>query len=139
MFGKKNFQNKIGFFAKIFKKREKFKDPSEGAKQPINIMFIGLDSVSRTKWVEQLPKSTEYLLKALKSNVLSGYNIVGDGTPAALIPILTGKHESELPNTLKSSRNGLHVDVAYPFIWKVFEEKLNYSTLYNEDWPDTGK
>ena len=102
-------------------------------------MFIGLDSVSRTKWVEQLPKSTEYLLKALKSNVLSGYNIVGDGTPAALIPILTGKHESELPNTLKSAKRGLYVDVAYPFIWKVFEEKLNYATLYNEDWPNSGK
>ena len=102
-------------------------------------MFIGLDSVSRIKWLKQLPKSTEYLLNTLKSSVLSGYNIFGDGTPAALIPILTGKHESELPSTLKTDSKGLNVDVAYPFIWKTMEDKLNYSTLFNEDWPNTGE
>ena len=95
-------------------------------------MFIGLDSVSRLKWVSELPKSTEYLLKTLDAKILSGYNIVGDGTPAALIPLLTGKHEFELPSTLKWNKNDIHVDVAYPFIWKEFEGKLNYATLYNE-------
>ncbi len=101
-------------------------------------MFIGLDSVSRLKWLKQLPKSTEFLIEDLKTNVLTGYNIVGDGTPAALIPILTGKHESELPITIKGQKNSVTVDQAYPFIWNDLQEKLNYATLYNEDWPFSG-
>ncbi|CAF4432209.1 unnamed protein product, partial [Rotaria magnacalcarata] len=44
-----------------------------------------------------LPKSYNYLIKDLGSIVMKGYNIVGDGTPAALLPILTGKTERELP------------------------------------------
>ncbi len=101
-------------------------------------MFIGLDSVSRIKWLKQLPKSSEFLIETLRSKVLTGYNIVGDGTPAALIPILTGKHESELPSTLKGLKNSVTVDNAYPFIWNLFQDKLNYATLYNEDWPGAG-
>jgi len=74
----------------------------------------------------------------MKASVLNGYNIVGDGTPAALIPILTSKHEQELPNVLKGTINASHVDEVYPFVWRNFERELNYATLYNEDWPKVG-
>ena len=55
-----------------------------------------------------------------------------------LIPILTGKHERELPNVLKNAVGSQFVDKAYPFVWKDFKTKLNYSTLHVEDWPDLG-
>ena len=124
-----------GFHARIFESKKVRKDPT---KSPINVIFFGLDSVSREKWLNSLPVSSKYLTKTMGANILKGYNIVGDGTPAALIPILTGFHEEELPNTLKGTPNASFCDEVYPFVWKEFEEKLNYATMYNEDWPKVG-
>ena len=62
---------------------------------------------------------------------------MGDGSPQALIPILTGKSEPELPLTLKNKKNSNYVDV-YPFIWGNFSES-GYVTQYGEDTPFIGK
>jgi hypothetical protein len=43
----------------------------------------------------KLAKTYKYFTENLKGIVLNGYNIVGDGTPQALIPIFTGKTELE--------------------------------------------
>ena len=56
----------------------------------VNILMFGFDSVSRMTWMRNLPKSHAYLTQQLGGMVLEGYNIVGDGTPQALLPILTG-------------------------------------------------
>ncbi|CAD6198672.1 unnamed protein product [Caenorhabditis auriculariae] len=61
-----------------------------------------------------------------------GYNIVGDGTPQAFIPILTAKTEVELPLTRKRYPNANYVDDVYPFIWKNFSD-AGYMTMYGED------
>jgi hypothetical protein len=124
-------------FARIFKKAKEEVSKNNN-KQPLNIFMLGLDSVSREDWLEKLPKSSQFFLNTIKSNVLSRYNIVNDGTPAALIPLLTGKHEHELPNTIKNTQNPKHVDLAYPFIWKDYENELGYATLFAEDWPEIG-
>jgi hypothetical protein len=44
------------------------------------------------------------------------YNIVGDGTPAALFPILVGKNELELPDVRKKMKKTGYVD-DMPFIF----------------------
>jgi hypothetical protein len=41
----------------------------------------------------KLAKTYKYFTENLKGIVLNGYNIVGDGTPQALIPIFPGKTE----------------------------------------------
>jgi len=108
-------------------------------KQPINVLMLGLDSVSRNLWLESLPMTSNYLLNSgLKAKVLSQYNIAGDGTPANLIPMLTGSHEHKLPNTIKFTPGSSFVDEVYPFIWKDFKSKLNYATMFGEDWPGYG-
>jgi hypothetical protein len=71
-------------FARIFKAK-KINKP---LRQPINVFLFGLDSVARETWLTYLPESSEFLIKNLSSNILNGYNIVGDGTPAALIPVI---------------------------------------------------
>lgn len=86
--------------------------------------------------MRKLPKTYEYLTKNLTGLVLKGYNIVGDGTPQALIPILTGKTELELPDTRKRKFKSDFVDV-YPFIWYEYK-KHGYMTAYNEDLPTSG-
>lgn len=102
----------------------------------LNVLIFGFDSLSRNTFIRKLPKSYKYLVEVLKGDVLKGYNIVGDGTPQALIPILTGKTELELPDTRKRKLNSTYVDV-YPFVWKDFK-KNGYVTGFLEDVPDLG-
>ena len=54
-----------------------------------------------------------------------GYNIVGDGTPAALLPILTGKTEKELPEARRGHTGANTVD-RFPWIWKKFKGKTKF-------------
>ena len=53
--------------------------------------------------------------------------------------MLTSKHENELPNAIRGSTGSENVDKVYPFVWKEFSKRLNYATLWNEDWPHLGK
>ncbi|RCN50084.1 hypothetical protein ANCCAN_03915 [Ancylostoma caninum] len=88
---------------------------------------------------------------ALLESQNAGYNIVGDGTPQAFIPILTASTEEELPLTSaccsqytsistrllcfvvrKRFRHANYVDDVYPFIWSNFSS-AGYVTLYGED------
>lgn len=54
--------------------------------------------------------------------ILFSYNIVGDGTPQALIPILTGYTELELPDTRKRMHEKAQFVDVYPLIWNTFKE-----------------
>ncbi len=97
-------------------------------------MLISYDSVSRSSWLKRLPKTNKFIFDKMKFDLLNGYNIVGDGTPAALIPIFTGQTEEELPNVLRSNPKARYVDEAYPFIWKELHDK-GYMSMYLDDWP----
>ncbi|XP_065217381.1 uncharacterized protein LOC135843428 [Planococcus citri] len=108
--------------------------PKDGLK--LNVLMFGFDSMSRMTFMRKLPKSYSKL-KSLGAIVLEGYNIIGDGTPQALIPILTGKTELEMPDTRKRmGSKASHVNV-YPFIWNDFR-KFGYVTGYMEDMPNAG-
>ncbi|KAI6187388.1 hypothetical protein M3Y98_00237900 [Aphelenchoides besseyi] len=97
----------------------------------LNVFFLGFDSLSHQAFRRSLPLTVEYLEKEMETVVLNGYNIVGDGTPQAFIPILTAQTEEELPLTRKRYPQANYVDV-YPFIWKNFSEN-GYVTGYGED------
>lgn len=114
--------------SKIIKRKRQVND--------LNVLMLGFDSLSRNAFMRKLPKSYEYLKNNLKADVLEGYNIIGDGTPQALIPLLTGYTELELPETRKRKLSAVHVD-AYPMIWKKFKE-AGYLTAFNEDQPNIG-
>uniref|UniRef100_A0A1B0ET90 Uncharacterized protein n=1 Tax=Lutzomyia longipalpis TaxID=7200 RepID=A0A1B0ET90_LUTLO len=102
----------------------------------LNVLMYGYDSLSRNAFMRKLPKSFAYLTEDLHGDVLKGYNVVGDGTPQALIPLLTGLTELELPETRKRMRNSNFVNV-YPMIWNDYQ-KEGYVTAFNEDVPDIG-
>lgn len=88
-----------------------------------NVLMFGFDSVSRMSWIRMLPKSYRYMIKE-GFIVLKGYNIVGDGTPQALLPILTGKNETELPESRRGFGNATFVD-SFPWIWKNYKDAGN--------------
>lgn len=106
------------------------KVPDKGLK--LNVLMFGFDSLSRNTFIRKLPKSYRYLKTNLNSLILEGYNIVGDGTPQALIPILTGKIELELPDTRKRMGSKADFVDVYPLIWKKYKES-GYITGFMED------
>ena len=54
-------------------------------KKPLNIILLSFDSVSRVSWLKRLKRTNEFIFSTMKFELLKGYNIVGDGTPAGLI------------------------------------------------------
>lgn len=79
-----------------------------------------------------MPRSTDYFLQQLGGAVmLERHNIVGDGTPQNLLPMLTGKTEIELPEARRGFPGASTVD-NHPWIWKDFET-AGYVTQWGED------
>lgn len=98
---------------------------------PLNVLMFGFDSVSRNTWLRTLPKTHKYFTEMLGGILLKGYNIVGDGTPQALLPILTGQTEIELPEARRGKPGAKVVD-GHPWVWKDFK-KAGYMTQWGED------
>ena len=88
--------------------------------------MFGFDSVSSMTWMRNLPKTFEYLNNTLNAVVLKGYNVVGDGTPQALLPILTGHSEPELPEARRGFPGATTVD-GHPWLWNELKD-LGYVT-----------
>nr|CAD2137226.1 unnamed protein product [Meloidogyne enterolobii] len=118
-------------------KEKKKKDPNEATKllqnssDPINVYILSFDSLSQMSFRRNLPKTVKFL-EENDFAVFNGYNIVGDGTPQAFIPILTGFTEEELPLTRKRYSSAHYVDEVYPFVWNNFSN-AGYATMYGED------
>ncbi|KAK7466791.1 hypothetical protein BaRGS_00037107 [Batillaria attramentaria] len=83
-----------------------------------------------------MPMTYRFLKEELEAAILHGYNIVGDATTAALIPMFTGRTEMELPEVRQSEFDAGTVD-EYPLVWKLFQQQ-GYTTLYAEDEPTVG-
>ncbi len=78
-----------------------------------NILFVGLDSISRINFDRHFP-ITAKLLKNYKFYTMYGYNKVADNTFVNLTPLLTGHYVEEIWNeTITEFFN------YFPFIWKV--------------------
>ncbi len=110
-------------FVQFIKKNINIKKIINKICKPMNVMLISYDSVSRSSWLNRLNKTNHFIFDKMKFEILNGYNIVGDGTTAALTPIYTGQTEEELPNVLKNNGKAQYVDEAYPFIWKELHKK----------------
>ncbi|KAF8371356.1 hypothetical protein PRIPAC_77785, partial [Pristionchus pacificus] len=123
---------------RLDKRIEELKDKKRGDDwSGLDVYFLGFDSLSQMSFRRTLPKTVEFLEKELGSVVLNGYNIVGDGTPQAFIPILTGSTEEELPLTRKRFKTAKFVDEVYPFAWRNFSDN-GYITGYGEDAANIG-
>lgn len=56
------------------------------------MLMFGIDSMSDMAFQRKLPLTLEFLEKELNAVIFKGYNIVGDGTTQALLPIFLGNH-----------------------------------------------
>ena len=57
----------------------------------MNVLMFAMDSMSHLSYRRKMPKTYEYVKNKLRAVILNSYNIVGDATTAAIIPMLTGK------------------------------------------------
>lgn len=99
--------------------------------ETMNVVMLGLDSISRLNFLRQMPKTLRYLVDDLKAVDLMGYNKVADNTFVNIVPMTLGKFLEELP--WNETLAHLPFD-KYNFIWKQFADK-GYHTLYAEDAP----
>lgn len=97
----------------------------------LSVLYLGLDSASRSHALRKLPKSYKYLKEQLGAYDFKGYMKVGLNSFPNQIPLLTGEEHYKYPmeNLLRT-----HLD-EMPFIWK--EKPMeHYMTLHSEDRPD---
>lgn len=100
--------------------------------RPMNIIFIGLDSISHLNFLRHFPNCKKFLPNGASLFNMEGYTKVGDNTFPNIMPLLTGHFYQHFYNEA-SNKSMFFDDVA--FIWKVFSE-LGYRTLLAEDAPD---
>ncbi|XP_071091028.1 uncharacterized protein [Haliotis cracherodii] len=100
-------------------------------KEIMNVVMIGVDSMSRLNFMRQMPLSRTYLLENLEAIEMLGYTKVADNTFLNIVPLTTGKFVAELPWNRSMSRKPFD---GYNFIWKNFSN-CGYRTLYAEDAP----
>ena len=99
--------------------------------ESLNVIVLGLDTMSRLAFTRHMKKTRHYLLNTLEAVEMTGYNKVADNTFPNIVPMTTGKHASELMwNKYKAFDN-------FAFIWKQFSHS-GYTTLYSEDSPELG-
>lgn len=106
-----------------------------GREDSLNVLILILDSVSHNQFVRRLSVVEEVLTEELGAVVLNNYNIVGDATPAAMFPILTGQTELELPDARKIVKKSYLAQDKF-----LFTQLHNdgYRTAYFEDQPSLG-
>ena len=76
---------------------------------PLNIIIVGVDSLSHANAQRKLPKLYDYM-KELGALIFHGHSIVGDGTTEQLTAMLTGLGELEQYESRRHHRNPRPVD-----------------------------
>ena len=101
-------------------------------KETLNVLMVGIDSVSRLNFIRQMTKTRRYLINKMHAVELKGYNKVADNTYVNLVPMFAGKFVEELP--WDESFTDIPFD-NFSFIWKNFSDQ-GYATLLAEDAPN---
>lgn len=109
-----------------------------GREDSLNVLVLTFDSVSHNHFLRSVPQAYKILTEELGAVVLNNYNIVGDGTLAALFPILTGKTELEFPDARRKLNNIFpkHLNPEHFLFGQLHQD--GYHTAYFEDLPKVG-
>ncbi|VDL98496.1 unnamed protein product [Schistocephalus solidus] len=128
-----------------------------------NVLLLGVDSLSRLAWLRYLPRTMDLLQRLVndRGGIFNLFNIVGDGTTANLLALLTGHFEQELPEARRfvaemmpgqaglldaslskesdrSERASTTVLDDFPWIWGEYANLGGYVTHYIEDTTNYG-
>ncbi|OPL32888.1 hypothetical protein AM593_02837, partial [Mytilus galloprovincialis] len=99
--------------------------------ETLNVMMVGVDSISRLNFKRYTRKTNAFLTNRLQAFDMMGYNKVADNTFVNIVPMTLGKFLEDVP--WNESLSDIPFD-NYNFIWKMFSDR-GYRTLYAEDAP----
>ncbi|XP_075745390.1 uncharacterized protein LOC119176401 [Rhipicephalus microplus] len=106
--------------------------PLNRTKERLNVVIVGLDSVSRLNSLRHLKRTREFLLEQMEAIELYGYNKVGDNSFPNQVPLLTGRSGEEAMSLCPEKFfDNLE------FIWDKYAS-LGYRTLFLEESPKYG-
>ena len=131
--GTKAYDNVHFFIIRKNISNDKFRNPltMRNITERLNVIVLGLDTMSRLAFTRHMKKTRHYLLNTLEAFEMTGYNKVADNTFPNVVPLTTGKHVSELMWSENKTFDNLD------FIWKQFSHS-GFTTLYSEDRPEWG-
>ncbi|CAN8001975.1 unnamed protein product, partial [Ixodes hexagonus] len=95
----------------------------------MNVLILGMDSVSRLNMIRRMPRSRKFVLESMEAFELLAYNKVGENTFPNLMPLLSGHSGEEVTSM---TRNRTFDDI--PFLWNHFKRK-GYRTVFMEEMP----
>uniref|UniRef100_A0A8R1HNU5 Uncharacterized protein n=1 Tax=Caenorhabditis japonica TaxID=281687 RepID=A0A8R1HNU5_CAEJA len=102
-----------------------------------SVIMIGIDSMSRSNFVRQMPKTYKYMLETGFID-LKGHMKIHDNTYGNTLAILTGKRGVSVGEFAAEMNESWHIAFdEFDFVWKQFNEN-GYATFYAEDRPDIG-
>ena len=113
-------------------KREKRKE----IKETLNVLLVGIDSMSKQNAIRFLPKTRKYLIETLGAVEMNGYAKVLENTLVNVVPILTGKFVEELVGEPYDERIYDPME-NYRYIWNDFADE-GYMNMFAEDAPHIG-
>ena len=97
-----------------------------------NIITLGMDSMSRSNFVRQMPRTRTFILRQLGGIEMLGYNKVGDNTLPNMAALLAGKY---LKESLDVDPNA-HLPADFlPLVFRNYSER-GYRIIFGEDDPD---
>nr|KAG5699007.1 hypothetical protein BaRGS_033520 [Batillaria attramentaria] len=99
----------------------------------MNVVMIGVDSVSRLNMIRHLKRTRHFLLDRMQALDLEDYNKVGLNTFPNILPMMTGHAMKEFNRSVLKTQ---HLDTLHlGFLWEEFKN-AGYRTLYAEDLPE---
>ena len=90
---------------------------------PLNILIIGLDSVSHGSAQRKLPLVYKYLRDELGAYFFHGHSVTGDGTVEQMAPMLTGRKFMEELYEARPDRPKPRTVDGWPWIYKRLKGK----------------
>ncbi|KAG5683390.1 hypothetical protein PVAND_012675 [Polypedilum vanderplanki] len=114
----------------VAKKSVSKKLTTSNNKDKTNVLFIGIDSLSRLNLIRAMPATHDYLQQNQWIE-MKGYNKIGDNTFPNLMAVLTGVNESHAFKICNPYEVGAIHNCK--FLWDDFNEG-NYATAYAEDF-----
>ncbi|XP_063698162.1 uncharacterized protein LOC134829096 [Culicoides brevitarsis] len=99
-------------------------------RKPINVLLIGVDSISRINLLRLMPKTAQHLHDSGWME-LKGYNKIDSNTLPNLMAVLTGFNLSVTENVCEPKKQGKLNSC--PILWNNFRDQ-GYATAYAEDY-----
>ena len=119
------------YLMQVIPRRKIASRPSPALEMDLNILIIGIDSISNGHAQRKLPKSYNYIRNILEGYIFMGHSVVGDGTTEQLAAFLTGKGEQEYAESRRGEPHAKPVD-KWNWIFKKAkgEGKAGIQTIY---------